>query len=130
MTRIDDCNALEARVAAGLLTTTDEEYITVLNEINADYQGLSNSFSDLQTAITNLINAYTTEFNAKVADFANLVSTYLENLESLMLTAINELQEGVSIDTIISNLQSTIKDIYEDLRAYRGCGFDYIAKTP
>jgi len=130
VTRIDDCNALEQRVLAGLLSESDEEYLVVLEEINADYQGLLDSFTEIQNMVSETINDYISEFGAKIDSILMLVGTYMDYLESAYLSVINKLQSGVSVDTLISDLQDKIEAIYEDFRAYRKCGFDYAPKPP
>ena len=130
VTRIDDCNALEQRVLAGLLSEEDEEYQAVLLEIEADYEGLQDSFAEVQTMVSEAISDYLTEFSNQLSNIVTLVQNYIDNLESACLDVINKLQSGVDVNSIVSDLQDKILAVYEDFRAYRKCGFDYTPKSP
>jgi len=130
VTRIDDCNALEQRVLAGLLSEEDEEYQAVLLEIEADYEGLQDSFAEVQTMVSEAISDYLTEFSNQLSNIVTLIQNYIDSLESACLDVINKLQSGVDVNSLVSDLQDKILAVYEDFRAYRKCGFDYTPKSP
>ena len=121
--RYDDLNAVKARHDIGLVS--DEDYELMLEEIYADVNSLNDSFNQLKNEINRLISDYTSKLSSIAEDVTNLIINLLTDLEMKLVELINKDVNAINALTIISDTKSKIKEIYERIRAYRQCGFDY-----
>ena len=121
--RYDDLNAIKARHDIGLVS--DEDYELMLEEIYADVNSLNDSFNQLKNEVNQLISDYTSKLSSIAEDVTNLVINLLTDLETKLVELINKDVNAINALTIISDTKSKIKEIYERIRAYRQCGFDY-----
>jgi len=121
--RYDDLNAVKARHDIGLVS--DEDYELMLEEIYADVNSLNDSFNQLKNEVNQLISDYTSKLSSIAEDVTNLVINLLTDLETKLVELINKDVNAINALTIISDTKSKIKEIYERIRAYRQCGFDY-----
>ena len=121
--RYDDLNAIKARYDIGLVS--DEDYELMLEEIYADVNSLNDSFNQLKNEVNQLISDYTSKLSSIAEDITNLVINLLTDLEMKLVELINKDVNAINALTIISDTKSKIKEIYERIRAYRQCGFDY-----
>lgn len=122
-TRLDDLNALKARYDAGLVD--DETYNTMLLEIQADINALSDTFNRVKTEVSNLISDYMSVIDAIAEDVKTLLLNYLSDAENLANIHINSVVSAINSLTTVSDIKAKVKEIYERIRAYRECGFDY-----
>ena len=128
--RLDDLEALEKRhtttdPSTGQPLIDDETYTTMLTEIYADVQALQDTFNQIKTEVDNLITDYFNKLDALVDDFTSLVLSYLNAFETNVNAIINAEVSAINGLTIPTDVKNKIKEIYERIRAYRGCGFDY-----
>ena len=121
--RYDDLNAVKARHDIGLVS--DEDYELMLEEIQADVNSLNDSFNQLKNEVNQLISDYVSKLSNIAEDITNLVINLLTDLEMKLVELINKDVNAINALTIISDTKSKIKEIYERIRAYRQCGFDY-----
>jgi len=121
--RYDDLNAVKARHDIGLVS--DEDYELMLEEIYADVNSLNDSFNQLKNEVNQLISDYVSKLSNIAEDITNLVINLLTDLETKLVELINKDVNAINALTIISDTKSKIKEIYERIRAYRQCGFDY-----
>jgi len=121
--RYDDLNAIKARHDIGLVS--DEDYELMLEEIQADVNSLNDSFNQLKNEVNQLISDYVSKLSSIAEDVTNLVINLLTDLETKLVELINKDVNAINALTIISDTKSKIKEIYERIRAYRQCGFDY-----
>jgi len=121
--RLDDLNALKARYDVGLVDS--ETYETMLLEIQADIQALSDTFDRIKTEVSNLISDYMSVIDATTEDIKTLLLNYLSDAENLANTHINSVVSAINGLTAVSDIKAKVKEIYERIRAYRECGFDY-----
>ena len=103
----------------------DETYETMLLEINADIDALSDTFDRIKTEVSNLISDYLSVVDAISEDIKTLLLNYLADAESLVNTHINSVVSAINSLTTVSDIKAKVKEIYERIRAYRECGFDY-----
>ena len=121
--RYDDLNAIKARHDIGLIG--DEDYELALEEINADVNSLNDSFNQLKNEVNTLIDDYVNKLSSIADDIATLVINLLTDLELKLVELINKDVNAINALTIISDTKSKIKEIYERIRCYRKCGFNY-----
>jgi len=128
--RLDDLEAVESRhnttdPSTGYPLLDDETYASMLAEIYADVQGLQNTFNQIKTEVSNLISDYFTNLDNVLNDCVTLVINYLNLYEDNINTLINNEVSAINNLTIPSDIKSKIAEIYERIRAYRECGFNY-----
>ena len=121
--RLDDLNALKARYDISLVDS--ETYETMLLEIQADIQALSDTFDRIKTEVNNLISDYMSVIDATTEDIKTLLLNYLSDAENLANTHIDSVVSAINSLTTVSDIKAKVKEIYERIRAYRECGFDY-----
>ena len=121
--RLDDLNALKARYDAGLVD--DETYNTMLLEIQADINALNGTFDRIKTEVSNLISDYIGVIDAISEDIKTLLLNYLADAENLVNAHINSVVSAINGLSVVSDIKAKVKEIYERIRAYRECGFDY-----
>ena len=121
--RLDDLNALKARYDVGLVDS--ETYETMLLEIQADINALSDTFDRIKTEVSNLISDYLSVIDAISEDIKTLLLNYLADAENLANTHIDSVVSAINSLTAVSDIKAKVKEIYERIRAYRECGFDY-----
>jgi len=128
--RLDDLEAIEKRhntvdPSTGSPLIDDETYQTMLTEIYADIQALQDTFNQIKTEVDNLISDYVSVYEGIIEDVINIVISYMNSFENTINTLINNEVNAINGLTVIDNIKSKIKEIYERIRAYRQCGFDY-----
>ena len=128
--RLDDLEAVESRhnttdPTTGAPLLDDETYASMLAEIYADVQALQNTFNQIKTEVDNLISDYFSNLDNVLNDCVTLVINYLNLYESNINTLINNEVSAINNLTIPSDIKNKIKEIYERIRAYRECGFNY-----
>ncbi len=128
--RLDDLEALEKRhsvtdPSTGLPLVDDETYEAILLEINADVQALENTFNQIKTEVNNLIDDYKSTYEGIKDDIKSIILNYMDSFENLINNMANKEVNAINGLTIPNDVKNTIKEIYERIRAYRGCGFDY-----
>jgi len=126
----DDLEAIETRhnttdPSTGTPLLDDETYTSMLVKIDADVTGLQNTFNELQNEVNNAINDYTTQLDTIKDDIVTLIQNMLVEFENRINELINKSVNSVNNTTYLNDMKAKIKDIYERLRAYRECGFDY-----
>ncbi|RLG85561.1 MAG: hypothetical protein DRO18_05640 [Thermoprotei archaeon] len=128
--RLDDLEALEVRhnttdPSTGTSLIDDETYEVMLMEIQADVNGLSNTFNNVKTEVNNLINDYFTVVDEILDDAVTTVVEYMQLFENTVNAIINNEINAINNLMTIDDMKSKIKELYERIRAYRSCGFDY-----
>ena len=128
--RLDDLEATEKRhntvdPSTGSPLIDDETYQTMLTEIYADIQALQDTFNQIKTEVDNLISDYVSVYEGIIEDVINIVISYMNSFENTINTLINNEVNAINGLTVTDNIKSKIKEIYERIRAYRQCGFDY-----
>ena len=128
--RLDDLEATEKRhntvdPSTGSPLIDDETYQTMLTEIYADIQALQDTFNQIKTEVDNLISDYVSVYESIIEDVINIVISYMNSFENTINTLINNEVNAINGLTVTDNIKSKIKEIYERIRAYRQCGFDY-----
>jgi len=128
--RLDDLEAVETRhnttdPSTGAPLLDDETYATMLTEIYADVQALQDTFNQIKTEVNNLISDYFDNLDAILDDCVTLIKQHLTTFENNINTIINAEVSAINELTLPTDVKNKIKEIYERIRAYRGCGFDY-----
>jgi len=128
--RLDDLEALEKRhntidPSTGSPLIDDETYQTMLTEIYADIQALQDTFNQIKTEVNNLISDYVSVYDGLVSDMVTVIQNYMNTFENSINTLINNQVSAINGLTIVNDIKTKIKEIYERIRAYRQCGFDY-----
>jgi len=128
--RLDDLEAVETRhnttdPSTGAPLLDDETYASLLAEIYADVQALSNTFDQIKSEVDTLISDYSSVFSGMISDLITVVTDYMEDFENAINTMINNEVSAINSLTLPNDVKSKIAEIYERIRAYRGCGFDY-----
>ena len=128
--RLDDLEALEVRhnttdPSTGTSLIDDETYEVMLMEIQADVNGLSNTFNNVKTEVNNLINDYFATVDEILDDAVTTVVEYMQLFENTVNAIINNEINAINNLMTIDDMKSKIKELYERIRAYRSCGFDY-----
>ena len=128
--RLDDLEALETRhntidPSTGTPLVDDETYEVMLMEIQADVDGLSNTFNNVKAEVDNLINDYFATIDEILNDAVTTVVEYMQLFENTVNAIINNEINAINNLTTIDDMKSKIKELYERIRAYRSCGFDY-----
>jgi len=128
--RLDDLEAIENRhnttdPATGGKIIDDETYESMLTEIKADVDALSDVFNEIKQEVDQLINDYVTEFGNSIDDIVDTIINYMNKFEDCANTLINKQADVVNSLPLPSNIKNKIKELYERIRAYRQCGFDY-----
>ena len=128
--RLDDLEALETRhntidPSTDTPLVDDETYEVMLMEIQADVDGLSNTFNNVKAEVDNLINDYFATIDEILNDAVTTVVEYMQLFENTVNAIINNEINAINNLTTIDDMKSKIKELYERIRAYRSCGFDY-----
>ena len=128
--RLDDLEAIEKRhnttdPSTGASLIDDETYVTMLTEIYADIQALQDTFNQIKTEVNNLISGYVSLYDSLVSDMVSVILNYMNTFESSINSLINSQVSAINSLTIADDVKAKIAEIYERIRAYRQCGFDY-----
>ncbi|MCD6434306.1 MAG: hypothetical protein J7L14_01715 [Candidatus Diapherotrites archaeon] len=121
---LDDVNAIQTRYDVGLVT--DEDYNDFLAEKDADADAINELLTQIQTDIDNLISDYLSVLDGIINDIVSIVTNYYNLFESTINEQINALVSEINDIGVDTTIKNNIKEVYERLRAYRQCGFDYV----
>lgn len=104
----------------------NEEYTVRMLEIDAQAEGTDAVFDEFMSVVNTLIAEYTNVLDSIKDDIIAVIMNYLSDAENEYNTLINAIVNSISSLNYESNMKSLISTIYEDLRAYRQSGFNYV----
>lgn len=121
---LDNLEANEQLYNAGLID--DEEYNVRLLEIDAQADGTDTVFNDFISVVDDLITEYINTLDGIKDDIVNIILNYINDIEGNYNTILNSVVSVINELGYDTSMKSLISTLYEDLRAYRNSGFDYI----
>ncbi len=120
----DNLEANELRYINNLIDAT--KYQQRLEEINIDVDSTTQTYNYWINEIMTLINEYATWLDTNKDAIVDSIMLYLGTLETVYNTVINAVASAVSGITEDNTLKTLVLNLYEDLRAYRKAGWNYV----
>ena len=103
----------------------DQTYEENLASINAQVDGLMDFINDLDSYYSDILADLINNYTSKINSYVNTAIAWFKKAEELLDTLITVIANHTNTIDVDSQLKTKIAEIYEGLRAYRQCGFDY-----